>query len=368
MATIDDLAAELDRLAALDPGPFPVLSLYLNLQADQHGRDNYSPFLRKELAERVRTYPAAAPERESLEQDAERIRTHMETVDPAVNGIAIFACSGAGFFDAVTLAAPIDDHRLYVSDQPHLYPLARLIDQYPRYAALLADTRSARIFVFAANSIERSREIEGTKTKHHKMGGWSQARYQRHTENYHVKHAKEIADALGRIVRDEAIAHIVVSGDEAILPLLKEQLPKDVADRVIDTKLDVRTPEHEVLQATIAALREADARTDLDTVQRLLDAYRAGGLGVVGMEETRKALDIGAVDELVIPAAPGAIDAGAPHAGDQAPDRSAQERAADELVAKARQTAAKITFIEDVSLLTPAGGVGALLRFKVERS
>jgi peptide subunit release factor 1 (eRF1) len=41
-----------------------------------------------------------------------------------------------------------------------------------------------------------------------------------------------------------------------------------------------------------------------------------------------------------------------------------EERTADELVAKARQTAARIHFIEDASLLAPVGGVGALLRFR----
>src|SRR5205823_3339135 len=96
---------------------------------------------------------------------------------------------------AVPLAAPIAEHRLYISDRAHLYPFARLLDEYPRYAVLLADTNSARIFVFAANALERQAQIEGIRTKHHKKGGWAQARYQRHTENYHLHHAKEMVDA-----------------------------------------------------------------------------------------------------------------------------------------------------------------------------
>jgi peptide subunit release factor 1 (eRF1) len=38
---------------------------------------------------------------------------------------------------------------------------------------------------------------------------------------------------------------------------------------------------------------------------------------------------------------------------------------ADELVTKARQTSARITFIEDRSLLKDWGGVAALLRFRI---
>jgi peptide subunit release factor 1 (eRF1) len=40
-------------------------------------------------------------------------------------------------------------------------------------------------------------------------------------------------------------------------------------------------------------------------------------------------------------------------------------RLADELITKAKQTSARITFVEDASLLADYGGVAALLRFKI---
>jgi peptide subunit release factor 1 (eRF1) len=40
-------------------------------------------------------------------------------------------------------------------------------------------------------------------------------------------------------------------------------------------------------------------------------------------------------------------------------------RRADELISKAKQTAARIRFVEDSTLLAPYGGVAALLRFRV---
>ncbi len=117
---LDQLASQLDRLAAYEPGPYPVVSLYLNLQPNQHGRDDFDRFLRKELADRVATYATSGPERESLERDAEKIRAYVATVDPSANGLAIFACSGADLFETVPLAAPIDENRLFVSGEPHL--------------------------------------------------------------------------------------------------------------------------------------------------------------------------------------------------------------------------------------------------------
>ena len=366
MPITDALAAQLDRLAALEPGPFPVVSLYLNAQPDQHGRDHFEPFLKKELADRIRTYPAEGPERESLDKDTEKIRGYLADLDASANGIAIFTSTGAGLFEAIQLAAPIDQHRLYVSDEPHLYPLARVLDQYPRYAVLLADTHLSRIVVVAANRVETTEQVTGTKTRRHKMGGWSQARYQRHIENFHQQHAKEVVDTLTRLVRDEGIGSIVIAGDEVAVPLVRDELPKDIASRVVDViKLDGNAPERQIVEATIEVMRQKDADTDRERVDALLGAYRSGGLAAVGVEAALRAFELGQVDELLITASPDTIDSGKQGDAGEGDGRTAEERAADELVAKARQTAAKIRFIEDPALLAAVGGVGALLRFKL---
>ena len=70
--------AQLDRLAAFEPAPYPVVSLYLNTQPGQTGRDQFHTFVRKEFAAR-RTYPAGSPERESLDKDLERISRFLDT-------------------------------------------------------------------------------------------------------------------------------------------------------------------------------------------------------------------------------------------------------------------------------------------------
>jgi hypothetical protein len=53
------------------------------------------------------------------------------------------------------------------------------------------------------------------------------------------------------------------------------------------------------------------------------------------------------------------------YAGEPAETEPGIVRLADELVSKAKQTAARITFIEDPELLSEYGGVAALLRFRI---
>ena len=74
MPITEQLTAQLDRLASTGTGPFPVISLYLNLQPNERGRDQFEPFLRKELAERVATYPGQRPRAREPRRDAEEIR------------------------------------------------------------------------------------------------------------------------------------------------------------------------------------------------------------------------------------------------------------------------------------------------------
>ncbi len=140
-------------------------------------------------------------------------------------------------------------------------------------------------------------------------------------------------------------------------------------------KLGAHAPEREILDATVAAMRVKDAETDRERVEALLGAYRANGLGCVGVDETRLALERGQVDELVIATVPEVLDTDAVMTGPAtteaeqlpagSPEGTPEERVANELVVKARQTSAKIRFIEEAALMAAVGGVGAFLRFKL---
>lgn len=352
-APLATIAAQLDRLARFGPVPLPVISLYVNLQVDEHGKHNFMPFVKKELRARARTYSLRSAERESFDRDVERIEQYLtDDVPPAAEGLALFACAGAGeFFEPLLLDKPVE-HRLSVSSEPHLYPLARLVDQHPTHAVVLADSHAARLFVFSGGHTLRREVVPGEKINRTSAGGWSQMRYQRHVDKLQADHARELVDALDRTVRSEGIHHIILAGDEVNIPLVKDELSKELAAKVIEVlRLEIRTPEHEVMAAAADSLRRHDALTDAEVVERVLNDYRAGGLGVAGLDETLDGLTNGQVDELILAEGGLAADAGV---------------TPDELVAKARQTSAGIRIIEEASLLADVGGVAASLRFRLD--
>lgn len=372
------LQEQFDRLVAFPPTTFPVLSLYLNAEPDQHGKDDVDRFLRRELPARARTYEPGSADRESYDRDADRIASWIrDNLRPSANGVAIFACAGQDdFFEAVQLEAPVKEHRLYVYNQPQLYELARLTDAYPRYAAVVLDSQLARIFVFALGGTVGEAQVQGAPVKGHQAGGWSQARYQRHVGNIRQQHVKDTVAALDRIVRDEEIGYIVIAGDEVIIPSFREELPQHLQEKLVEdvVRLDITAPEHEVLKATLDAMISEDRLEDADKTRRAIEGFRSGGLGVAGLGPTFAALIRGQVDDLLISEefetrhaepVPRSSPLIPPELAIQLPEEQETVDLADELVTRAKSTGATVSFIENPTYLAEVDGVAALLRFTI---
>ena len=356
----DSLHAALDRLADYESETSSVVSVYLDLKPEQPAQP-FKAFLE-----------AAMKEHEEAAPDIQKILAFLEDQKPASQAMAIFTSSAEpALFESVPIEAPIGGHRLYIDREPHVFPLERLADQYQSYAAVLVNTNTARLYVFSAGAAERQIVVKNKKGKRVSAGGWSQARYQRRAENLHIKHMKEVAEAVDRLVKEERIARVLVAGDDVALPLLREHLAPATLELVTEVGgVDIKAPDNDVFRVTLDAFREADQQSDQERVDAVLNAYRSGGLGTVGLAGVRAALERGQVDRLLVPATPAkstadqaSIDTDA--TGPKELQSELDESAIEELVTLARRTDAEITFIEDARLLVPARQVGAMLRFRV---
>jgi predicted RNase H-like nuclease (RuvC/YqgF family) len=123
-----------------------------------------------------------------------------------------------------------------------------------------------------------------------KVGGWSQARYQRRVGNAHSDHAREVIEHLARIVREEHVSRIILAGDSVVIPLLQEQMPQEMVPMVEVIRLDMHATDSDVMTATLEKLQQGEATTAAEKVERLMNEYRARGLAVIGLHETLEAL------------------------------------------------------------------------------
>ena len=381
-----------EKLAAFEPSGAPFISLYLNAKANQHGQDAYGIWLKNAFRDETENFEDESEEAKAFAETNERINAFLESeaIDQA-NGIAIFAEIGGDFFQTIQLEQAFPENQIFVLDRPHIFPIVRLIDQNPAYCVLWADTNTADIYVFGGENTlnaeqetnAKVEEIQNVKTNRSQVGGWSQARYQRHVENFHLQHAKETVAEVEKLMSDRNIEYLILCGDETgVIPLLKEQFSKATEKSVVTTlNLTKYDSEAEIRDATREAMNVENAVRDKERVERMYNAAKSSaGLGTMGVEKTLEALSNGQVEELLLSSdfgvfqyspkkvkkvlknyAPGDDNSST----DELPDAKDAGQLADELLVRAINSAAKIYFIEDESLLKESGGVGAVLRYNI---
>lgn len=346
----------LRQLADVEPTDLPVLSVYLDIRPQATGE---TPELRSGLVvlkdrmrEIERTFLPRGPALDSFRADAERIDRFLEQeASPSAQGLAIFSCDGIGLFETIEAGVAFDN-QVSAGSAPDLFQLARLLDEHETTVVALVDSNTARLFVSRLGFIQEHEGPDDASIHYRKrsMGGWSQARYQRHIDKHRADFASEAATEIERLVDEEKASRVVLAGDEVAIPLLRDALSPSVAEIVEPEtlRIHIRTPQDEVRDEVRPILAQAEASESCGIADRLIGAVQAGSLGAAGLKETRRALENGQVDILVLAA-----------------DAELEEEERSELVRMATATSADVEVVQDHEGIRQIGGVGALLRYRL---
>ena len=376
----------IEKLGNIEPDGHPVFSIYLNAEPGQNGRDTYPIWLKTPLSDEEQKYKDDEGKLTQFNEVAERINDFVENeADAGANGIAIFAGLGEdGLFEVVQLDVPFPESSFFSTDRPLIFPLARAVYENPRYAVLWADKNKADIYIFGGETRIRSdvdldsnvASIENQVTSGASAGGCSQQRFQRRRENFALSHAKEVIAELEEIMKKVEVEHLVICGDEAtILPVLKPELSKVLEEKLIGSlSISQYDSTEEIHKKTLELVKTEMVTLQEKKIEQLNDAAKsAAKMGSLGVEDTLRALANGQVEELIVASNIDSIDYSkkkvkkilkdyepgddtAPTDAESAIDDSAA--IADQLIVRAINTAARVTFIKDESLLENEGGVG----------
>ena len=382
----------IEKLGSMEPDGTPFFSIYLNAEAGQNGRDTFPIWLKKPLSDEEQKYKDDEGDLATFNEVAERIRGFVENeVDPSANGIAIFTKMGGDYFEVVQLDVAFPESKFFSLDRPHIFPLARAVNENPRYAVLWADKNKADIYVFGGETRIRSdvevdskvESIQNEVTQAAKAGGWSQQRFARRREKFHLEHAKEVVAELDEAMKKYNVQHLLICGDEeTILPVIKPELSKEMEGKLIGTfSMSQYDSEDEIREKSLEVVNIEMATLQQQKIEQLNDAAKSSAkMGTLGVEDTLRALANGQVEELILASNIDTFDYSKKKVkkilkeyepgDDTAPADVASAIAdaaqiADQLIVRAINTAARITFIKDESMLEEAGGVGAILRFNM---
>jgi peptide subunit release factor 1 (eRF1) len=404
--TLHDDLMDLAQRAADSERPYLTVSLDYRPDGTQPNRRPALRWLKEREQELTERFGPRGPAFDALTEGMRRLRAALDDLgtEPP-HGIIFVAQPAAGDARMIPLAVPVENSA-EVAPRPMLAPLARLVDAYPAFALLLADSKQAFLHTFALGTREREVAMESAYTPL-KPGAVGNKMIERKAlnavEQQMENFAKAIAEETRRVLDEDGVRHLIIAADDQLTATLRDHFPKELDGKVIGTvAADIRATPADLLALALPVVEAARRAREEDIVQRLTTAALSqGGLGVFGIAETLAALQAGQVQHLVLADdfhAPGWADdtlglvgvGEPPHDHPSGGDHDSLRtiELADEMIHFALMTGGAVAFIttrdSDVpenaneaeerhgerqgapQTLQKHGGVGAILRFRLD--
>lgn len=289
--------SELERLAALksDEG---ILSVYIRIDPNLgYDRGQVSAAFKGATKRFLRT--ADDRSRQIFEREKNRVQKHLDNSATKGRALVIFTSEPAGIWEVLNLDVALPT-AILANRTTYTAMLTRLLDEYPRMAVALLDGEEARIYLGEQRERTKDAEITSDIPGRHEQGGWAQARYQRHIEFHHARHLKKVADALKDVYYTKPFDRLVLVGVDSAIDELREMLPDPIATRLIG-HFGIDFKQHsddDILQRASELRTDTLRREEVALVQQIADAAGAGGKGLVGLEDTIRAIHDGRVEIL----------------------------------------------------------------------
>lgn len=315
-------------------------------------------------------------EREALKADLGRVQRVLEDDLPTdgARAVAVFASSGAGLFEVLRLPRSVGSD-VVIDHSPFVEPLAALHGSERRWAVLLSNRRTARLFTGDSARLEEVEQVRDDVRGQHAQGGTEQARRQRSIDHEVDQHLRNAAGALRRRARRRPLDRLLVGGPPELVGRLEDALDTSLRELLAGrVEVDV---EHATADALLAAARplfEADdERRERDALDRIKAAVGGGGRGAAGLADTLEALSEQRVEILLMADGFSAGGARCPSCGWLGVEATAcpadgtplvhRDDVTEDAVERALAQSAEILVIRRFDDLRPLGGIGAVLRF-----
>ena len=371
-----DLQSTLQKLTVQTSTEHPFLSVYLDWTPEGTGQRSAPRVAERELKRIADRLADRGADLDSFNADRERILEYLarEAPDDA-RGLAIFACQAEGVWMPLPLQVAVENE--IVEDRfPHLFNLARVLDDYEPYAVVLADAQESRILVIALNDPRTVAETEAAEEiKRFDAGGQAQMLFQRRTDNIIRAHTKDIAEELDRIIKRYDVRHVIIAGNDSIKGMVMETLPASIKEKLIDyIHLDITANMQSIMEVIEPMIQKVEREQEAADAAELEDQAYPAGLGVVGVSDTAQALSKGQVRKLLMLQSFGGAGGECPNCGTlragtrlKCPYDGTEMQQVDlreAFTMRAVQQKADVQVVAASEYLDQHEGVGALLRYR----
>ncbi|GAB4416369.1 MAG: Vms1/Ankzf1 family peptidyl-tRNA hydrolase [Thermodesulfovibrionales bacterium] len=369
--------AELKEIATMGGKDSYYVSLYLNVDPLSNKKGDYIVHFKNLIKNTIESMDKAVYKR--VKDDLERVENYvLANKRMFKKGLALFSSAENSFWKEYHLNVPIRNE-LIVDKTPYTKPVMDILDNYQRYAVLLVDKESARIFVIHLGEIVEYGEVHTPDVPgKHKRGGWfalSQNHYERHVDHHVSLHLKDVIEKFDSFIGGEYIGRLIIGGSDEAVSTVKGMLHRTVHDKIIGTvRLEMFAKPDEVLNKVEPVVLNFEKMKEEETVESLIASAMKNENAVLGLDNVLNALQEQRVMKLVFIKDYRAAGYNCRSCGylsvqkvEPCPYCHGKMEAVDYIVdlagERAIQQGALIEVVTENKRLSNAGGIGAFLRF-----
>lgn len=297
---------------------------------------------------------------------------------------AVFACAAKEFWREFDVPArSFSSTNLQMNNRFHLRPLAAMGDSIQKICACLIDRNKARFFELQGEAINEREDLIGELSRPRTDGfeGYDAGHVERRSDNEANSHFKRVAERLLERYGSDKCDHIVIGCRDEVWPTIEHHLHPYVKQRlaghfVIDPT--TASPD-EVRQLTAKVLQHHRQQQRLDVMAEVLDEARANNRGALGLRRVLRSMEQGEVQVLLLGeglAAEGVECSNCGHIDIRMVHNCAVcgqktheiDDLSEALIGRALRAHIEVMYIPAGGEFEKAGNIGALLRFRAERT
>jgi len=306
-----DFKRDLERLRSISGRGTELISLYV-----PHDRQisDVTAYLRNEYSQssNIKSKGTRKNVMAAIESIMSRLKMYKQ---PPESGIVFFVGHVPTSGDQTSMEAyvieppePITTYMYRCDNRFHLDPLEDMLVDKKSYGLIVIDRNEATIGLLRGKRVSIIKNMQSRVMGKHRQGGQSSVRFERLIEIAVHEYFKKVGDiASDAFLAEEELQGVIVGGPGSTKRFFAEkdylhhELKKKLLD-LVDTGYTDEAGLREMVQNSENMLSDLDMVKEKKTVQRFLREVRKpdGGLATYGEEEVVKALEMGAVDVLLV--------------------------------------------------------------------
>jgi peptide chain release factor subunit 1 len=242
--------------------------------------------------------------RKSVEEDLKKISdfVRLKFERNGVRTLVVFSCAASKFWITLNLNLSLYD-QIAVGPTPYLRPLILLLEEFHRYLAILMERSKARLFEVYAGEIQEFIDVFDVVPGRVRVGGFGgseERKIERHIEDHVRRHFKHVADVAFELFKRNSHDRVVLLGSEQNTNEFHHYLHNTLHQKIAGTGvLEITASIQDVLKHVIRIEQKIKMEEDEQLLRRLFAEVRSGGLGVVGLDSTIRALQQGQLNSLI---------------------------------------------------------------------